>query len=235
MQRVLMGVVAGLVLGLGGCASFVADQTGTAAVGTPSGERSLPQMLTDSSIARTAQINLYKLDPRFRFSRIKVDSFHSAVLLTGQVPDTYLKELAEQNVRSMSDVRMVHNYLSVGDKVNYSTIMQDNLTTADVRRRILLSGLRESKVKISTEDGIVYVMGRLLPSEVQQVGQLVQQSKNVRKIVSLVDVLGEAPVAAAPSSTATVMPLAPEVQTPVAVEPAQGSNPGADSSGSSQP
>ena len=213
---------AGLVVlaTLTGCSSFVADQTGPAAIGVPSGERSLAQMLTDSSIARTAQINLYKLDPRFRFSRIKVDSFHSAVLLTGQVPDAYLKELAEQNVRSMSDVKMVHNFLSVGDKVNYSTIMQDNLTTADVRRRILLSGLRDSKVRISTEDGVVYVMGRLSAAELQQVNLLIQQSKNVRKIISLVDLIGETSAPAPVEPVATATPLtAPVADTPVAVEP----------------
>ena len=37
-------------------------------------------------------------------------------LLTGQVPDPYLKQLAEDNLRAMSDVKAVHNYITVGDK-----------------------------------------------------------------------------------------------------------------------
>ncbi len=214
MRRIGAAGLLGLgVLLLPGCASFVADQTGTAAIGVPSGERSLPQMLTDSSITRTALINLYKLDPRFRFSRINIDTFHSAVLLTGQVPDPHLKTLAEQNVRSMSDVKTVHNYLSVGEKINYATIMQDNLTTADVRRRILLSGLRDTKVKVSTENSVVYVMGKLLPSELQTVTALIEQSRNVSRIVSLVDVLGES------SSTPAPQPAAAPVNTPLAIEP----------------
>ncbi len=49
--------------------------------------RSLGQVFIDSSIKRTANINLYKLDQRFKQSRINIESFHSTVLLTGQVPD----------------------------------------------------------------------------------------------------------------------------------------------------
>ncbi|MFV8104397.1 BON domain-containing protein, partial [Enterobacter cloacae complex sp.6730515] len=72
----------------------------------------------DSSIKRTANINLYKLDQRFKQSRINIESFHSTVLLTGQVPDPYLKQLAEDNVKAMSDVKAVHNYITVGNKVS---------------------------------------------------------------------------------------------------------------------
>ena len=68
-------------------------------VGVDSGERSLGQVFIDSSIERTANINLYKLDPRFKQSRVNIISFHSNVLLTGQVPDPYLKQLAEDNLR----------------------------------------------------------------------------------------------------------------------------------------
>ncbi|MGP4883871.1 BON domain-containing protein, partial [Klebsiella pneumoniae] len=53
-------------------------------------------------------MNLYKLDQRFKQSRINIESFHSTVLLTGQVPDPYLKQLAEDNVKAMSDVKAVH-------------------------------------------------------------------------------------------------------------------------------
>ena len=87
---------------LSGCASFISGGTGTSPVGTDSGERSLGQVFIDSSIKRTANINLYKLDHRFKQSRINIESFHSNVLLTGQVPDPYLKQLAEDNLLAIS-------------------------------------------------------------------------------------------------------------------------------------
>ena len=80
------------VASLSGCASFISSGTGPAAVGTESGARSLGQVFIDSSIERTAKINLYKLDSRFKQARVNIESFHGNVLLTGQVPDAHLKQ-----------------------------------------------------------------------------------------------------------------------------------------------
>src|SRR5690606_25829746 len=119
------------VASLSGCASFISSGTGTAPVGTESGARTLGQLFIDSSLVRTAKINHYKLDSRFKQARVNIESFHGNVLQTGQVPVAYLKQLAEDNVKSMSDVKAVHNFITVGNQISYSTIMQD---TAEIGR-----------------------------------------------------------------------------------------------------
>ncbi len=192
------------VASLSGCASFISSGTGTAPVGTESGARSLGQVFIDNSIERTAKINLYKLDSRFKQSRVNIESFHGNVLLTGQVPDAHLKQLAEDNVRAMSDVKTIHNYITVGNQISYSTIMQDTTVTANTRGLIMKAPVvSDSKVRIHTEDGVLYVMG--------QVG-------NVTKIITLID-----NIELQPSNNANfVSPMvAPETQTPVAIDPDQ--------------
>ena len=82
---------------LAGCTSLISGGTGSAPVGTESGVRSLGQVFIDSSIERTAKINLLKLDSRFKKSRVNTNSFHSNVLLTGQVPDEHLKKVCTSN------------------------------------------------------------------------------------------------------------------------------------------
>ena len=67
------------VASLSGCASFISSGTGTAPVGTESGARTLGQVFIDSSIVRTAKINLYKLDSRFKQARVNIESFHGNV------------------------------------------------------------------------------------------------------------------------------------------------------------
>ena len=198
------------VASLSGCASFIAGGTGSAPVGTESGSRTLGQVFIDNSIGRTAKINMYKLDSRFKQSRINMESFHSNVLLTGQVPDAYLKKLAEDNVRAMSDVKTVHNYITVGDKIGYSTIMQDTAVTANTKgliaRAPVISG---SKVLLHTEDGVLYVMGRLNSAEITDLNQVLQKVGNVTKIVMLVDNLDEAGTTA--QTAVDVTPTAIEV------------------------
>ncbi len=179
-----------VAMGLGsGCASFIASNTSDT-VGTLSGERSIGQVVIDKSIERTAKINMFKLDPRFKHSRVNINSFHSSVLLTGQVPDAHLKQLAEDNLKAMSDVKTIHNFITVGDQASYSTIMQDLAVTANTKGLIVRAPvISDSKVLVHTEDAVLYVMGRLNQAESADLQQVLQNVGNVTKIVTLIDPL----------------------------------------------
>lgn len=240
-----MGLAGIMLVGLSGCASFLAQSTGPAPLGTDSGVRTFSQVLNDNSIERTAKINTYKLDERFKYARINIASFHSAVLLTGQVSDQYLKQLAEDNVRAMSDVKTVHNYITIGEKIPYNTIVQDSIVTANIRRMLVTSpDISDTKVKVQTEDGVVYVMGKLTSSENQALINILQSTPNIVKVVSLIDLLSDAGVATSSNGltqsvtpatastsnanltrTASTTPLASPTttidQTPVAIDPEQ--------------
>ncbi|WP_445344961.1 BON domain-containing protein [Acinetobacter bohemicus] len=209
------------VASLSGCASFISSGTGSAPVGTESGARSLGQVFIDSSIERTAKINLYKLDSRFKQSRVNIESFHGNVLLTGQVPDAHLKQLAEDNLRAMTDVKTVHNYITVGNQIGYSSIMQDTTVTANTRGLIMKAVVvSDSKVRIHTEDGILYVMGRLNQAEINDLNQVLQQVGNVTKIITLIDNVEQAR-AVTSSFSSPVVNAQPVEQTPVAIDPDQ--------------
>ncbi|MBF7682866.1 BON domain-containing protein [Acinetobacter sp. B5B] len=204
-KRIVLSLLC--VASLSGCASFIAGGTGSAPVGTQNGVRSLGQAITDKSIERTAYINLFKLDYRFRQSRVNINSFFGSVLLTGQVPDASLKKLAEDNLKAMSDVRSVHNYITVGPQIGYTTIMQDTAVTANTRGLIAKAAvISDSKVSVHTEDGILYVMGRLNQAEMADLKQVLEQVGNVTKIVTLID------------STDISPTTQPVVQTPVAID-----------------
>ncbi|WP_151829296.1 BON domain-containing protein [Acinetobacter ursingii] len=223
-----IAITALCVASLSGCASFISGGTGSAPVGTESGARSLGQVFIDSSIKHTASINLYKLDPRFKQSRVNIESFHSNVLLTGQVPDEHLRQLAEDNVKSMSDVKTVHNYITVGPQVSYSTIMQDSAVTANTRGLLVRAPVvSDTKVLVHTEDGVLYVMGRLNTAEINDLNDVLQKVGNVTKIVTLIDNIDQ-PNAGTTASSLVASPMVgnataqPEVQTPVAIDPDQG-------------
>lgn len=206
---------------LAGCSSFISGGTGSAPVGTESGVRSLGQVFIDSSIERTAKINIYKLDSRFKKSRININSFHSNVLLTGQVPDEHLKQLAEDNLRAMSDVKAVHNYITVGSQIGYSTIMQDATVTANTRGLIMKAPVvSDNKVMVHTEDGVLYVMGRLNSAEIADLNDVLQKVGNITKIVTLIDNIDQGNTIQPSSFTAPVVNnMQPSVQTPVAIDP----------------
>ena len=215
------------VASLSGCARFISGGTGTEPVGVSSGSRSLGQVFIDSSIERTAKINLFKLDARFKQSRVNINSFHSNVLLTGQVTDAHLKQLAEDNVRAMSDVKTIHNYITVGNQIGYSTIMQDTTVTANTRALIMRAPVvSESKVLVHTEDGVLYVLGRLNTAEENDLNQVLQKVGNITKIVTLIDNVEQtSSQSRTVQSSSFVSPTVgnvetqPYVETPVAIDP----------------
>ncbi len=185
-----------------------------------SGARTLGQVFIDSSIVRTAKINLYKLDSRFKQARVNIESFHGNVLLTGQVPDAHLKQLAEDNVKSMSDVKAVHNFITVGNQISYSTIMQDTAVTANTRGLIMKATVvADSKVHVHTEDGVLYVMGRLNGAEIADLNQVLQQVGNVTKIVTLIDNVEQSSSLANQNFAAPAYAQPGIEQTPVAIDP----------------
>ena len=200
-----------------GCASTMSNVSGQAPVGADLGDRTFAQKLRDQGIENAAQINIYKLDSRFKDqSRIKFTAFHDAVLITGQVPDPNLKTIAGDSVKAIREVSVVHNELAVGPQSDYSTIVQDGILSARVRTAIIQSSVKSSRVKYVVERGVVYLMGILYPAETQDLLASVQQIPGVLKIVSLVDVIK--------SGSATVMPntasvLAPQTQTFAAAQP----------------
>ena len=133
--------------------------------------------------------------------------------------------MAEDDLSAMSDVKAVHNYITVGDKVSYSTIMQDATVTANTRGLLMKAPVvSDSKVLVHTENGVLYVMGRLNTAEVKDLDDVLQKVGNVSKIVTLIDNIDQSSgtmnsSAATPMvGAATTQPL---VETPVAIDPDQ--------------
>jgi len=146
--------------------------------------------------------------------------------LTGQVPDPYLKQLAEDNLRAMSDVKAVHNYITVGDKVGYNTIMQDSTVTANTRGLLMRAPVvSDSKVLVHTENGILYIMGRLNTAELRDLDNILQKVGNVSKIVTLIDNIDQPSGTVASTTAATQMlgtaSTQPLVEPPVEIDPDQ--------------
>jgi hypothetical protein len=81
---------------------------------------------------------------------------------------------------------------------------------------------------VHTEDGVLYVLGRLNNAEIADLNDVLQKVGNVTKIVTLIDNVEQANNSVQTSSfTAPVVNNAqqPDVQTPVAIDPdASGQN-----------
>lgn len=177
-------------ISLAGCTSLMASLSGPEPVGKAAGERTLSMSLEDNSIERTANINIYKADVRFRDANVNVVSFYGSVLLAGQVQSEELKAQAEKIVRQIAEVNQVHNELTISDASYYLERSSDGIISTQIRTALALEkGYPSNRTKIFTVNGTVYLLGKLNTAEADQAVTIIKRVSGVKKIVKYVDYL----------------------------------------------
>ncbi|WP_230658558.1 BON domain-containing protein [Psychrobacter sp. I-STPA10] len=176
-------------LSLFGCATSPAATSTqiSGGIGVPTTERTLAQRLLDESIEHTARVNIYAIDKTLRSnSRISIDSFYSEVLLTGEVPDASIKEEITKIVQSMPDVKYLYNRLNISRPKGSSYTLHDGYITSKLTAKIITNKkMHSSPLKVVTDDGVVYVLGRLTPSEQGRLIDIVNDTVGIKELVLL--------------------------------------------------
>ncbi len=123
-------------------------------------------------------------------SHIVVTSYNGIVLVTGQTPRAELKELAGKAANSVQSAKKVHNELQVTAPTSGLVRSNDALLTTSIKTRMLsYNDVPASKVKIVTENGVVYLLGIISRAEAQRATSVVQDVNGVQKIVRLFEYL----------------------------------------------
>lgn len=150
------------------------------------GRRSLGAVIDDQSIETTATVNIRKTDSRLEQANVNVVSFNGHVLLTGQTPDADLRQLTAQTAANVKNVKSVRNELTVGDNATFPQRSSDALLTTKVKSRLLAAAnIKDSRVKVVTELGAVFLMGLVTRAEGDIAARAAQDTAGVQKVVLL--------------------------------------------------
>ena len=126
-------------------------------------------------------------------SNVSVVSYDGVVLLAGETPNETLRTRAAEHARNVEKVRRVHNELIVAAPSSMMSRSSDTSTTARVKTRLLgirgLEGFDATKVKVVTENGTVFLMGKLYRKEADVVTDTARQVGGVQRIVRLFEYL----------------------------------------------
>lgn len=125
-------------------------------------------------------------------AHINVNSFNRRALLTGEVADESAKETAEREMRAVDGVQEVANELEIGFITSYSSRSTDTLITTKVKASFVdTKDLYGSAFKVVTENGVVFLMGRVTQREGNLAGDVSRGVSGVRKVVKIFDYIGE--------------------------------------------
>jgi osmotically-inducible protein OsmY len=123
---------------------------------------------------------------------VNVTSYNRQVLLTGEVPNAQDKQLLEQVVSKVQNVRSIVNETSVSGISTFTQRTSDALVSGRVRARILdAKDLFINAFKVVTESGTTYLMGRVTQREANRVTEIARGTDGVQKVVRLLEIISE--------------------------------------------
>jgi osmotically-inducible protein OsmY len=128
--------------------------------------------------------------------KVTVTSYNRLVLLTGDVATESDKASVEQAVSRVDNVRSVVNELAVMGSASLSVRSNDLLLSAKVKASIVdAKGLYANSIKVQTERGVVYLMGRVTEAEATQAANVARGVTGVAKVVRVFEILTPAELA----------------------------------------
>ncbi|MEP9318034.1 BON domain-containing protein [Pseudomonas sp. LABIM340] len=182
----LIAAALAVTMALGGCTSFV-SATRDKPIDDDKGTRTLGSKIDDSLIETKVAVNVAKADADLdRNSHIVVISYNGVVLLAGQTPRADLKNKAEQAAKEVQKVKTVHNELQILQPSSLAARSNDTWLTTKIKSQMLAdANVPSTRIKVLTENGIVYMLGLVTRKEGDLATQVVQSVDGVQKIVRL--------------------------------------------------
>lgn len=123
---------------------------------------------------------------------VNITSYNRQVLLTGEVPNAQDKQLVEQVVARVENVRAVVNELAVLGSSTLTQRSSDALVTGKVKAGLLdAKDLFANAFKVVTERGTTYLMGRVTQREADRATDIARRTGGVQKVVRVLEIISE--------------------------------------------
>jgi osmotically-inducible protein OsmY len=130
---------------------------------------------------------------------VNASSYNRVVLLTGEVPTDADRAKVEAAVAKVENVRAVVNELAVMPNSSLGGQTNDTIITGKVKAAFLdAKELQVASIKVITERGVVFLMGRVTENESNIAAQVARSVGGVQKVVKVFEIITPAELAAMP-------------------------------------
>ena len=152
--------------------------------------RSMGTQLDDETLESKVNSAIKKDQQIKSEARISVTSYSGRILLTGQVPNENLREVASSLAKGVQNVNDVYNEVRVGPKVDFAQISKDSWITSQIKSKMLLdSKVKTSDVKVVTENNEVFLMGNVTQDQVNAAAEIARNVAGVTKVIKVFNYL----------------------------------------------
>ncbi|UCQ27188.1 divisome-associated lipoprotein YraP [Edwardsiella tarda] len=169
---------------LQGCVAAVIGSA-TMATQAASDPRSVGTQVDDGTLEARISNALSKDAQLKKEARVVVTAYQGQVLLTGQAPSQEPINRAKQIAMGVEGTKAVYNEIRRGNPVSLGTASADAWITTKVRSQLLASDqVKSTNVKVTTENGEVFLLGLVTPKEGQAAAQLASRVSGVKHVTT---------------------------------------------------
>jgi osmotically-inducible protein OsmY len=127
---------------------------------------------------------------------VSATSYNRTLLLTGEVAADTDKVAVEQAVAKIEGVRTIVNELVVAGSSSLAARSNDAILTSKVKASFIdAKDVFANAIKVVTERGTVYLMGRVTEREANRASDIARGVSGVQKVVRVFEVITEAELA----------------------------------------
>ena len=155
--------------------------------------RTAGTQLEDEAIELKAGARAREVSPA---GHINVTSYNRMLLVTGEVPNETDRKAVEQVVGRIENVRSVVNELAVAGNSALGVRSSDSLISGKVKASFIdAKDLQAQAIKVTTERGVVYLMGMVTEREATRASDVARSISGVHKVVRVFELISEAELA----------------------------------------
>ncbi len=155
--------------------------------------RTAGTQLEDEAIELKAGARAREVSPA---GHINVTSYNRMLLVTGEVPNDVDRKAVEQVVGRIENVRSVVNELAIAGNSALGVRSSDSLISGKVKASFIdAKDLQAQAIKVTTERGVVYLMGMVTEREATRASDVARSISGVHKVVRVFELISEAELA----------------------------------------
>lgn len=174
----LQGCVAAAVVGVVGGATVANDN------------RSLGKQIDDHKIEFTAHARLADAKGLTENSNLQVVSVNAKVLIVGQTPNTYLKDLAIKTLNQVDGIEFIYDQIRISNTTSLTTRSNDVWLTSKVKTALFGSdNLDATNIKVVTENGEVFLMGLVSSKEAAEAVEIARHVGGVNRVFKMFEII----------------------------------------------
>ena len=175
-----------------GCAA-VAVGSATTGVAIAHDRRTTGTVIDDQTVELKALRVLYGNDSIRINTHINATCYNGVLLLTGEAPTEGLRNQVISQIRRIPNIKKIHNEILLAAPSAVVSRSSDAYVTSKAKVNLFnlnkIKGFDPTRVKVVTENGVVYLLGLLKQHEVSPVIETIRRVGGVQRVVKLFEII----------------------------------------------